>query len=195
LVDEAQLWVTGRTVQCDACGQRWRAAGKGVRPAPLARPEPDSAPDARPEPAPESAARPGPQPEPEPIIEVIMEAPAAARAETVLEPVADAAPAPDAYGRTGPLILKFPSLSPDAPLTIEETLSPPALFKAPPPRRRSTYGSGSPRLGLWLALICLLIILVTAAVMFRGALIESFPGLAPLYTSVGLRMTVASPHV
>lgn len=32
LVDADQLWSTGRTVQCDACGQRWRAAGSGARP-------------------------------------------------------------------------------------------------------------------------------------------------------------------
>jgi predicted Zn finger-like uncharacterized protein len=39
LVDAHQLWTTGRTVQCDACGQRWRATGVGERPAAAREPE------------------------------------------------------------------------------------------------------------------------------------------------------------
>ncbi len=95
----------------------------------------------------------------------------------------------------GPLVLEFPSLSPDAPREDDETATAPALFRVPPPRRRSSYGAGSPKLGLWLALACLVIILVTAAVMFRGPLVEAFPGLAPLYTAVGLPASAAAPHV
>jgi hypothetical protein len=34
LVDEGLVWTTGRTVQCDSCGQRWRAVGTGVAPEP-----------------------------------------------------------------------------------------------------------------------------------------------------------------
>lgn len=34
LVDEGLVWITGRTVQCDSCGQRWRAVGAGVAPKP-----------------------------------------------------------------------------------------------------------------------------------------------------------------
>ena len=41
LVDDDQLWTTGRTVQCDACGRRWRATGSGERGAtPADRPAP-----------------------------------------------------------------------------------------------------------------------------------------------------------
>ena len=41
LVDDLQVWSTGRTVQCDECGRRWRAAGAGVRPGSAqAAPEP-----------------------------------------------------------------------------------------------------------------------------------------------------------
>jgi hypothetical protein len=35
LVDDLQVWSSGRTVQCDECGRRWRAAGGGVRPGPV----------------------------------------------------------------------------------------------------------------------------------------------------------------
>lgn len=34
LVGEGLVWATGRTVQCDSCGQRWRAVGTGVAPEP-----------------------------------------------------------------------------------------------------------------------------------------------------------------
>ena len=43
LVDEGQVWTTGRTVQCDGCGQRWRATGSGVRPEAPATPAPEPA--------------------------------------------------------------------------------------------------------------------------------------------------------
>jgi predicted Zn finger-like uncharacterized protein len=36
LVDGLKVWTSGRTVQCDACGARWRAVGEGVRETPAA---------------------------------------------------------------------------------------------------------------------------------------------------------------
>ena len=51
LIDESHVWSTGRTVQCEACGQRWRATGTGE--VPIAPPPPEPV---TPEPAPEPAA-------------------------------------------------------------------------------------------------------------------------------------------
>ena len=185
LVDEAQVWTTGRTVQCEACGQRWRAAGKGARPAP---PPPAPEPDPEPQPEPEAQAPPPSEPEPEPEPEPIVEPPAP-RPDHV-------GPAtPDVEPPVGPVVLEFPSLTPDLSQTPDETAQAPALFRAPAPRRRARYGSGSPKLGLWLALACVIIILVTAAVMFREAMVEAFPGLAQVYTAIGLPVSAGSPHV
>jgi hypothetical protein len=85
LIDAAQVWTTGRTVQCEACGQQWRAVGQGEAPSrpvappagtvadtPVPPPEPDDPPEPEPEappaPAPEEAAAPeaGPAMEPMP---------------------------------------------------------------------------------------------------------------------------------
>lgn len=41
MVDEGLVWSTGRTVQCDSCGQRWRAVGAGVAPPPPPEPAPE----------------------------------------------------------------------------------------------------------------------------------------------------------
>ena len=79
LADAAQLWTTGRTVQCEACGQRWRASGSGEPPAPppLTAPEPPAAPES-PSVEPVTEPQPQPEPEPEPILATLREEPAPA---------------------------------------------------------------------------------------------------------------------
>jgi len=46
LVDDLQVWSTGRTVQCEECGRRWRAAGAGIRSAPVSAPPEPFSPEA-----------------------------------------------------------------------------------------------------------------------------------------------------
>jgi hypothetical protein len=62
LIEADQVWTTGRTVRCEACGQEWRAFGQGAPPAPPAadvvHPEVQREPAAETEPKPESMPAP-----------------------------------------------------------------------------------------------------------------------------------------
>ncbi len=77
LVDEGLIWTKGRTVQCDCCGQRWRAVGTGVAPepapedqdpevtAPIVESEPPNFTPLVPENTPPAIQAKAPEPEPE----------------------------------------------------------------------------------------------------------------------------------
>lgn len=167
LADPLQVWATGRTVQCAACGQRWRAVGEGAQPAPQPAPSPPVEPppsdDTTPVPAaPAELAEPvvgGPQADPEP-----------------------AAASPDWHAAL-----------PATPPASDNSLSIP-VFR-PPPRLTTAFGSGPSRAGRWLAIVFLVVLAAAAFVMFRDVIVAALPGLAPIYAAMGLLVHPATlPH-
>jgi hypothetical protein len=167
LVDPLQVWTTGRTVECEACGQRWRAAGQGLQP------------PSGPELAPEQEPPPAASPPTGASLDDESEATTSGEAEPIEvrpEPEPDAAQTrPDWHAP-----LRDAAPAGDAALTGE------LLFGKPP--RRATASFASPRSGAarWLSLVFLVIIVLAAAVMFRDVIVQAFPGLAPVYASMGL---------
>ena len=116
LAEPIQVWSTGRTVQCAACGQRWRAVGEGVRPIP--------------EPEPAASAEPSSTDETTPVADTLVES-------AVL--VEEAPPAP-LEERVEPA--PAPDLAPAADETLNVNLSRPkpagltASFGSGPSRAR-----------------------------------------------------------
>ncbi|HLZ82439.1 MAG TPA: zinc-ribbon domain-containing protein [Caulobacteraceae bacterium] len=176
LADPTEVWATGRTVQCAACGQRWRAVGEGARPVS--------------EPAPPAPVDPSPEPETAPI------------AAAVAEPDT---PAPESRPPAPPELVEAPEVPPrgaasdwhasmpDTPPASEETLTIP-VFR-PPPRLTAGFGSGTSSPGRWLAIAFLVLIVVAALLMFRDVIVQALPGLAPIYAAMGLLVhPVAAPH-
>ena len=161
LVDELQVWTTGRTVKCDACGQQWRAVGAGVRP--LARPPPDADP-------PIAAA-------PDPLV----------GSKTDHQ----AAPVPER---------EFPSLAPLATGHSTPISQPPApeadsLFVTPRPNRATPKKQPAAKrmpLDLALAVGLVLAVVLALAVAERGAIVRAVPGLARVYSTVGLPVDQAA---
>jgi predicted Zn finger-like uncharacterized protein len=175
LVDPLQVWSGGRNVQCDACGQRWRAVGEGVRPQPEREPEPerDSEPLVAEEPSPVEAS----------------EVEAESRTEA-----AAAASAPDSPGpreEATPIEAVEPQRDwhaalPDTPPATDLTMTREALMRKAPQPLTSSFASRSSGAGRWLAVVFLVMIVLAALVMFRDLVVRAFPGLAPIYASMGL---------
>jgi hypothetical protein len=187
LIDPVDVWAAGRTVQCEACGQRWRVGGEGVPPAV--------------EPAPPIEEEPAPVEPPEVETRSQDESSAAANAsespalheeaaQVEVESV-ETAPAPDAetgaahadwYAAPAPA----PAPAPEPTTDEEPPLTREFLFRRAPERLTSSFAS--PRSGAagWLAIVFLLVIVLAAAVMFRDVIVQAFPGLAPAYASMGL---------
>lgn len=186
LADPLLVWATGRTVQCAACGQRWRAVGEGARPA--REPEPAAEPPPRDEIEPAAAAAAAPHaPRDAPRVD---EAPPPRPPELVeagpLTPALRRAAASDRHA-SAPPPTPTPTPATDAALKV-------SLFR-PPPRLTSSFASGPSRAGRWLAIAILLMIAVAAFVMFRDVIVTALPGLAPIYAAMGLLVhPAASPH-
>lgn len=183
LADAIQVWTTGRTVQCEACGQRWRAVGEGARPVP--EPEPSAAVEPSPAEAAAFAATSFPVEEaPRPASPEPVESAPQARAESpeVAEAgIRDPAPA---------LRASPPDPSPEAGDSLRVNLTKPASS-----RLATSFGSGPSRAGSWLAITFLVLIVLAALLMFRAVIVHAFPGLAPIYAAMGLLVhPVASPH-
>jgi len=169
LVDPLEVWTTGRTVECEACGQRWRSAGEGVRPAP----RPEAAREEEPPPVdpPRGKAALDDDPEattpgnPDPV-------------ESQSSPERELDPA-----QTRP---DWHATLPDTPPVADEALTGESLFRKPPQRLTSTFASPRPGAARWLAVVFLVIIVLAAVVMFRDVIVQALPGLAPFYASMGL---------
>ena len=167
LADPLQVWAAGRTVQCAACGQRWRAVGEGARPAPEPAPSPPVEPPPSDEIGPVSAAPADPA---EPLV-------AGPRAEPEL-----GAASPDWHAAL-----------PATPAAADESLSIP-VFR-PPPRLTTSFGSGPSGVGRWLAVVFLVVLALAAFVVFRDVIVAALPGLAPIYAAMGLLVHPATlPH-
>jgi hypothetical protein len=214
LVDPLDVWTSGRTVQCDACGQRWRAVGEGVRPE--AETEPQFEPEPQPEfePQPQTQLEPEPQfePEPQPVSEpqpLVAEEPSAVgslgvEAETPDESAVSAPESPGPHEEPTPPVEAGESrrdwhagLTEAAPPTDLALTREALLRKPPPPQQRLTSSFASPASGAsrWLAVVFLVMLAVAAVVMFRDVIVDAFPGLAPLYASMGLLVhPAAAPH-
>ena len=184
LVDADQLWTTGRTVQCDDCGQRWRATGSGERappsPEPPPPPEPESGPTSEAVSAPadtvaEAVQPPPSPPPPEPPTVTLPPKP---------EPSPVAAPRP-AEAEFPPV----PGFTPLEPLPSATPAPPPAAEAAlflQRPKRQTETGHGPPGLGRALAILFLLGMVVAVLVLFQEPIVRAAPGLAPFYSAVGL---------
>jgi predicted Zn finger-like uncharacterized protein len=158
LVDADQLWTIGRTVQCDACGQRWRAAGSGRRPAPATSPlvpMPEPGPEATPEPA-HPIAEPSPADEP-PMAETAT--------ETKFPPV--------------------PGFKPLGQPTANTAAAEPAFFLQRP-KRPTRAGYGPPGLGRAMAILFMLGMVLMVLVLFQDVIVRAAPSLAPVYSALGL---------
>ena len=169
LVQADQLWTTGRTVQCDACGQQWRAEGTGDRPSPPTPPPPEAvpepAPPAEPPPSPVAPERdPEPEPAPEPEVESEIASPPH---ETEYPPV--------------PGFASLESESAAAPATAED---PPLLFRPSP--KRPAVRARSPWFGPVLSILFLLGMAVAVMLLFQDAVVHAFPGMAGVYSTLGL---------
>jgi hypothetical protein len=175
LADPPQVWATGRTVQCAACGQRWRAVGEGVRPAP----EPEAS----------APAEPAPRAETNAVPDAPVEAQAPVAEAPAGERVDQAEAGPPADPEPG-----VPSADWHAtPPASDESLSIP-VFR-PPPRLTTAFGSGPSRAGRWLAIAFLVMIALFALVVFRDVIVAALPGLAPMYAAMGLLVHPAAvPH-
>lgn len=194
LADPLLVWATGRIVQCEACGQRWRAVGEGVRPTPAPEPPPPV------EPSPEDAVDPVAAGSAEPA--AADEATVPVDEPPVAEPVgtgpqpepeagsAVAEPSPDWHAAPAPA----PELA-AAPEGEEPLLTREYLFRKPPPPTTPSFGSSVSGAGPWLAIAFLVLIALAAFVMFRDVIVHALPGLAPMYAAMGLLVHPAAvPH-
>ena len=80
-----------------------------------------------------------------------------------------------------------PAEAPAAPATLEGVIKP--AQQSPPPRpgkRRSAQGSVLADAIAWAALVVLALTIGWAAVQYRQAIVDLWPGVAPLYEVVGL---------
>lgn len=213
LVDPAHVWTTGRTVQCEACGQRWRAIGEGVQPAPTTESPPDAE-HAQVE-VPEAADSQEPAAEQPPHRETLpVEEESNHRQNIPVEepsPALVEAPAPEAAGPTETVAapehdrdLVFhtarqdwqaaPPPSAEAPPADEPPLTREFLFRKPPAPVTPAFGSAGSGLGRLLAIAFLILIVLAAFVMFRDVIVQAFPSLAPIYAAMGLLVHPAVPH-
>jgi len=182
LVDPLHVWTTGRVVQCDVCGQRWRAVGEGVRPA--AEPEPPAEPD------PPVAHEP----------DVVSSPEVEAESRDEIADGMDASESPGLHEEAVTVEAVEPSRDWHATLAeaqpaTEEALTVESPLRKAPQRLTSSFGSARPGPGRWLAIVFLVMIVLAAAVMFRDVIVEAFPGLAPIYASMGLLVHPAAiPH-
>lgn len=80
------------------------------------------------------------------------------------------------------------------PAVPEEPLSaPPPMFRPPPAKRPSRFAAGAPVLSRLLAIAGLVIVALTATVVFRDAIVRTYPGLAPVYAAAGLLVEDPDP--
>jgi len=164
LADPAEVWTTGRTVQCGSCGQRWRAVGQGSRP-PTGTPPPEAA----------SA----------PTVDTVTEE-SASDAGEVMAAGAERRPEPEpAQPAAGSRPDWHAAPPPEPPSAAERRLTGETLFAANPWRPGSRRG-GAPALGAWLAVVFLVVIAAATLVLFRDVILAAFPGLAPAYAALGL---------
>ena len=187
LVDANQLWTTGRTVQCDACGQRWRASGSGAPPAPRAPPPVDIAPRSSSEipweilsatPA-EAVAADAPPAEPDPAAEMQAEPEAETKSETI-------APTETVAPEESPR-LTFTPLDPPPAVPPPARAEPePALFLQKRPRAATPTAFATPGVGRALAILVLLATVVVVLVLFHDPIVRAAPALAPIYSALGL---------
>jgi predicted Zn finger-like uncharacterized protein len=194
LIDPVDVWATGRTVQCEACGQRWREVGEGVPPA---EPEPptEQEPAALVDP-PEVEAQ--PQDESSTAAKVPESSDLHEEATQVEVEAVETAPAPDPgtsavrpdwYAAPAPEPAPEPTPDQEPPLTRE------FLFRTAPERLTASFASPRPGAARWLAVVFLVMIVLAAAVMFRDVIVHAFPALAPIYASMGLLVHPAVvPH-
>lgn len=191
LADPLLVWATGRIVQCEACGQRWRAVGEGVRPTPAPEPPPPV------EPSPEDAVDPVAAGSAEPAA-AVDEPPTAAPVETI-ETVLRPEPEPEAGSAVAePRLDGHAAPAPElaaAPEEEEPMLTREYLFRKPPPPTTPSFGSSVSGAGPWLAIAFLVLIALAAFVMFRDVIVHALPGLAPMYAAMGLLVHPAAvPH-
>jgi len=212
LVDDLEIWSSGRTVRCEACGQQWRAVGEGARP-PLALP--DAAPAEEPEAAAAEANHAPPEPiqpeptPPEPELVTEETPPAAEPAPVDEEPPLSPEPSPPPESVLAEAAPPPPSHA--EPVAVEPPPSPP-----PPPdpaaagtesmftmvRRRSrarTSGVGvlwaTTERRRWVTAAAILIFVLIAAIAFRGAIVRAAPVLSGVYSAMGLSAKPASHPV
>jgi predicted Zn finger-like uncharacterized protein len=178
LTDPLLVWTTGRTVQCEACGQRWRAVGEAVPPDPVAEPPPPA------EPAPHAEAVPLAD-EPAPRAGPVDEAPAPETAAPV-----EAGPFTPAVRRVA--ASDWHATLPGTPAAPDESLQ--VDLSRPPPRLTTSFGSRPSGAGPWVVIAVLFLVALAALVMFRDLVVEILPGLAPLYAALGLLVHPAVPH-
>ena len=186
LVDEAQVWVSGRTVRCSGCGQQWRATGSGVRPA---RPPPEPRQEAPTvaeigEPPPPPPASPAGIPVEAQAADIVL--PPALRTETVVEIAEEAAE----HVETFPTFRAIAAEPDEAALppepSEEESLFATARLNSQAKRKRaaSPYGRGGA--SLWVALVLVVVVgLAADAVVFRAKVVKVFPGLSDAYAAIG----------
>ena len=170
LTDPLLVWTTGRTVQCEACGQRWRAVGEGFRPEPPAEPAP-----------PAEAAPPADEPAPAPV-----ETAAPSEAAAPLE----GGPFTPAVRRVA--ASDWHATLPGAPAAGDEALQ--VDLSRPSPRLTTSFGSRPSGGGPWVVIAILFLVALAALVMFRDLVVEILPGLAPVYAALGLLVHPAVPH-
>jgi hypothetical protein len=191
LVDELEVWASGRTVRCEACGQQWRAEGAGVRPdgsepAAAVPPESDGL-ELHDEVAEVQTGGVG-----APVVETAA-VPETGHAEAAEpEPVADAAEFPGEdfpgfrpIGEAPPI--KMSAVTPvveDPAFAVlrhtTRTRSAQAVFRETMRERR-----------LWIGIAILLILTAVFAVTYRAAIVRAIPRLGSVYATVGLPPLVA----
>jgi hypothetical protein len=194
LVDEFQVWATGRTVQCDECGERWRAYGQGVRPQPAVR-EPvgleafaAEARELESPPAPLPIALPASAAEKEPDFEHDRVSGPAAGEPAEGVSARDVARSDEAWMTPAPT--RFPVV--DAPEAVSESpMAEPPMFRRAAGREPepSVFAAG----GLRLALIILLVIatFVGGLILLREPLVRFQPALAPVFSAMGMPVRAA----
>jgi hypothetical protein len=174
LVDESLVWVTGRIVQCEACGRRWTAMGRGVRPVTLAGV------------ADGPACTPGGAVHDDPIVDgesdPVREG--ATPDDPVESPTESGLPAFRPLEVETPWADPKPEAAPDP--TVEAPHVAPALFRTPRAAQAAPSRYGPPGLGRWLAILFLVALALVIAVLFRDVIVRAVPALAGAYAAVGL---------
>ncbi|RED45058.1 MJ0042-type zinc finger domain-containing protein [Aestuariispira insulae] len=177
----------GRSVKCAKCSHRWhadpepQATAAPAAAAPPAAPAPTAA--AAPPPPPPPVAPPEPEPEPEPAPPP--PPPPAAAPEPEPEPEPEAPSAEDA-----PMEEDLPPPPPPEPhLEIGDDLPPipPEGFQ---PQRASGRTDSKGPLIAWAALGVFIVVFGILGYFLRFGLVESYPPLKKVYTSLGIEISI-----
>jgi predicted Zn finger-like uncharacterized protein len=156
-----------RSVRCARCGNNWVPGSEKVaaESAPVADPAPPPPPPApAPEPAVATVAAPA-APEPEPVAP--MAAPTVAQLAEVAAPVAEPPPRP------APTVIRMPDTAKPA-----RTAKPAVTAQVKPVRQTPVIG--------WVASIAALIIMASVSIVYRSAIMKSWPPSERVYAAVGL---------